>query len=123
MYGDGGIDQIAAKGSQTGQNAVFVGAGKPGISNDIRDTGNASVMPCRTETASTRRHYERVERYGPFADGIDDNRIEIDLANRRFVEQEATDGVRDPDDRVDIERHGTAKAFEQGGPLKFAELL
>jgi hypothetical protein len=26
MYGDGGIDQIAAKGSQTGQNAVFVGA-------------------------------------------------------------------------------------------------
>ena len=34
MYGDGGIDQIAAKGSQTGQNAVFVGAGKPGVSDD-----------------------------------------------------------------------------------------
>ena len=29
--------------------------------------------------------------------------------------------MRDPDDRVDIERRGTAKAFEQGGPLQLAE--
>ena len=35
MYGDGGIGQIAAKGSHMGQIAVFFGAGKPGLSNDI----------------------------------------------------------------------------------------
>jgi hypothetical protein len=43
MYGDGWIDQIAAKGSQTGQNAVFVGAGKPGISDDIRDQDRSNL--------------------------------------------------------------------------------
>ena len=45
-----GRDQIAAKGSQAGQNAVFGGAGKLGASDDIRDQdrSNLRIPPWRT---------------------------------------------------------------------------
>ena len=37
MGGDGGIDEIAAQSPETRKRAIFVGAGKPAVSDDIRD--------------------------------------------------------------------------------------
>jgi hypothetical protein len=71
----------------------------------------SSLNPCGPETASTRCHYERIERYRPFAARIDDNRIEIDLTDRRFVEQQEANGAHNPDNRCDVEPRRTAKAF------------
>ena len=52
---------------------------------------------------------------------MDDDRIEIDLADRRFVEQQATDGAHNPDQGFEVERRRTAKAFEERGALECLE--
>src|ERR1700761_5085108 len=65
---------------------------------------------------------ERVQCDRAFAARIDDDRIEIDLADRRFVEEEAADGPHDPDERFDVERRRTAKAFEKRAALELPNL-
>ena len=37
MRGDGGVDQIAAKTTQTRERAIFVGSRKPGVADDVSD--------------------------------------------------------------------------------------
>ena len=66
-----GRDQIAAKGSQAGQNAVFVGAGKLGVSDDIRDQDRSNLADSHhgtsrvvRSTTTTRRSRARIEPFG-----------------------------------------------------------
>ena len=35
MHGDGRVDQVAAKGSESSEDAILVGAGKPGVADDV----------------------------------------------------------------------------------------
>jgi hypothetical protein len=37
MGGDRGVDEVAAEAAETRERPVFVGAGEPGIADDIRD--------------------------------------------------------------------------------------
>ena len=83
MCGDGGIEQIAAKGRQTGQNAVLVGAGKPAVSDDIRGEDRSDLADSwhgassratksNTKTRWSRRVFpgsNQAEGSQPWADG------------------------------------------------------